>query len=70
MTTQEKLARYENAVKEWSWKIKAWKTGDLLDVKPIQPSPSTFLLLTPTETWAAARILSKLTSSEAVAALP
>lgn len=59
MSTQEKLDRYEQAVKDWNWKVKAWESNDgLLFDRPVEPEMEHYGLRYGLEIWAAIKVKS------------
>lgn len=62
MTTAQKLERYEVALEDWAWRVKAWgsiRRGNLDNTCPKEPSLQGAGLTEGLEVWAANKIRSK-----------
>lgn len=60
MTTLDKLEKYEGALKDWQFKVKAASTNPYNRFKQPEPDPSVYHLTTSNEVWAASKVRAKL----------
>lgn len=63
MSTQSKLDQYDQALKDWLWKMKAWRTEPMLASKPLEPSMEVYGLREDLEVWAAAKSRARIIAS-------